>query len=143
MKTNLYILALLEGKYFVGLSNDPYEAFQYHLQGNGPTWTVKYKPIYILDIIKDVPYNNEDKFVKEYMVNYGMNNVRGGIYITETLSDFQQKTLLKEIWRIQGKCIHCGDIHSVYYKCSSSLLKYDTIYEENEDNYCNYCYYCY
>ena len=49
-KTNIYILRLEGGKYYVGKSDNPTKRYQEHLNGSGSAWTKKYPPISVLEI---------------------------------------------------------------------------------------------
>ncbi len=106
--TNIYILKLKENKYYVGKSNDPIERFAEHIRGEGSSWTKKYKPVEIMKVIDNVSPFDEDKHVKELMSKYGINNVRGGSYVTPKLDEIQEISLKKEIWSAKDCCSRCG-----------------------------------
>jgi cellular nucleic acid-binding protein len=107
-KTNIYILKLEGGKYYVGKSNDPYKRFNEHLYGSGSAWTRQHKPIKIEKIIPSASSFDEDKYTKEYMSKYGIDNVRGGTYVETKLNPEQHASLQKEIWSANNKCTKCG-----------------------------------
>lgn len=113
MTTNVYILKLKRGKYYVGKSEDPIKRFNDHLSGNGSAWTKKYKPIEVELVISNASDFDEDRYVKEYMSKYGIGNVRGGSYSSITLTEEQIKTCQKEIWGANDKCFNCGGNHFV------------------------------
>ena len=106
--TNIYVLRLEEGKYYVGKSYDPVKRCEEHLNGDGSTWTRKYKPRGLEKIIQHVSPLEEDKITKEYMIKYGIDNVRGGSYCTEYLSSEQRRLLQREIWGASDCCFRCG-----------------------------------
>ena len=108
MSTNIYILKLQGGRYYVGKSNDVMKRYGEHLSGNGSAWTRKYKPISVEKVIENVSPYQEDAFTKEYMAKYGIDKVRGGSYVSEELDDFQKEALNMEIWGAQDKCTRCG-----------------------------------
>lgn len=108
MAINIYILRLEQGKYYIGKSENPMKRFQQHLDGNGSSWTKKYKPLSVIRIISNASNFDEDKYTKEYMAKYGIENVRGGSYVEVDLDDFQIETLKREIWSAQNKCSRCG-----------------------------------
>lgn len=107
---NIYILKLQDGKYYIGKSDNPMRRYQEHLNGNGSVWTEKYKPIGIEKIIENASHFDEDRYTKEYMYNYGIENVRGGTYVELELDEFQKETLNREIWNAQNKCTRCGRV---------------------------------
>ena len=82
----LYVLKLEQDKWYVGITTQPVEKrFAQHRKGfAGARWTKKYRPIRIHDI-HDLGYCDteraqkfEGKVTREYMKQYGDNNVRGG-----------------------------------------------------------------
>jgi predicted GIY-YIG superfamily endonuclease len=88
-KTNIYILQLKDGKYYIGKSDNVMKRYEEHLQGKGSKWTTMYKPISVVKVIENASPFEEDKITKEYMAKYGISNVRGGSYVSITLDDVQ------------------------------------------------------
>ena len=112
-KTNIYILKLINSKYYVGKTSNIEKRFQVHLNGSGSFWTKIHKPIEIEKIIPNASPYDEDRYTKEYMGIYGINNVRGGSYVTKELDENQVALLQKEIWGAQNLCFKCGGNHFV------------------------------
>jgi predicted GIY-YIG superfamily endonuclease len=108
MSTNIYILKLRSGKYYIGKSADPMVRYQQHLDGKGSAWTKKYKPVSLEKVISNVSPFDEDKYTKEYMKKHGIENVRGGAYVTEELDEVQEESLKRELWAATDKCTRCG-----------------------------------
>jgi predicted GIY-YIG superfamily endonuclease len=108
MTTNIYILKLNNNKFYVGKSFNPEKRFLEHLSGEGSTWTKKYEPIEIETIIPNASHFDEDKYVKEYMNKYGIDNVRGGSYVKDVLDEIDKYNLKKEIWAATDCCTQCG-----------------------------------
>jgi predicted GIY-YIG superfamily endonuclease len=106
--TNIYILRLEGGNWYVGKSENPMKRFQEHLQGRGSAWTKLHKPIACERVISNASAFDEDKYTKEYMSKYGIDKVRGGTYVETVLDEEQTVTLQKEIWGAQDKCTRCG-----------------------------------
>ncbi len=82
----LYVLSLEERKHYVGITTKtPEKRFQEHLEGVQPAyWTIKYRPLDILDA-KDLGMMKkkdaeafENKVIRKYIKKYGDNNARGG-----------------------------------------------------------------
>lgn len=129
MSTIIYVLKLKHGKYYAGKSSDLDKSFIEHLSGEGSIWTKKHEPIEIEQVISnDVDI---DKYVREYMYKYGIDNVRGGLYSEEILTDEQIKTYHKEIWFTNNKCFNCGGNHFVQ-SCSKSLEEKQTNYSKQK-----------
>lgn len=108
MSTNIYILKLQGGKYYVGKSENPMKRYQEHLEGKGSAWTKKYKPISVEKIISNASPFDEDKYTKEYMSKYGVDKVRGGSYVSINLDEVQEYTLQQEIRGATDCCANCG-----------------------------------
>lgn len=108
MSTNIYVLKLEGGRYYVGKSDNPTKRYQEHLNGSGSSWTKKYKPIGVEKIIQKASPFDEDRYVKEYMAKYGMDKVRGGAYVGLQLDKTQEYTLNKELRAAQDCCNTCG-----------------------------------
>jgi predicted GIY-YIG superfamily endonuclease len=114
---NLYVLKLHSNKYYIGKSANVERRYHDHLSGNGSTWTRKYPPLSIDRIILITSPFDEDKFTKEYMAVHGIDNVRGGSYVTLDLTDEQKKFLKREIWGAQDRCARCGDASHFIRSC--------------------------
>jgi len=106
--TNIYVLSLEGGRYYVGKSHNIYSRYQEHLNGNGSSWTKKYRPVSLVKTLENVSPFEEDKVTKEYMARYGIDKVRGGSYVEVELSEFQREALKKEIWAAKDLCMNCG-----------------------------------
>jgi len=107
-KTNIYILRLEGGRYYVGKTDEIDKRFQQHVKGYGSVWTKKYKPLEIARKIEGASPYEEDRYVKEYMGRYGIQNVRGGSYVQMELSKAQEDSLKMEIRGATDKCTKCG-----------------------------------
>lgn len=105
---NIYILKLSQGKYYIGKTDNPEKRYEEHKSGVGSSWTKKYRPICLEKIYRDASPFDEDKYTKEYMAKYGIDNVRGGSYVSIVLDDTIKDSLKKEIWAAQDKCTQCG-----------------------------------
>ena len=106
--TTIYILKLENNKYYIGKTDNLEKRIQEHINGTACSWTKKYKYITVENIILDASIFDEDKYTIEYMDKYGINNVRGGIYVTEILDEFQRYTINKCIWGANDCCTQCG-----------------------------------
>lgn len=107
--TNVYVLELVEGKYYVGTSKNVLLRYQQHVSGNGgAVWTKKYPPIRIVEVLEKVDEFEENNMTKKYMATFGIDNVRGGAYCTIVLPAEVVAVLTKEIRSSQGCCVRCG-----------------------------------
>jgi hypothetical protein len=148
--TYIYVLLLDRGKIFVHSSNstDIENIFtEYKLLYE---YSIKYKPLNILDSFQtNYPESNNylitnsqsystkslasthpkmfyleiDKVVKQYMMIYGIENVRGGSYTNETFSYFTTKLLENEL--NIDKYQHNKDLLNQYKDYCSTHLSYE------------------
>lgn len=104
----IYILQCEETKYYIGKTNQNIlNIFRQHKNGTVSEWTKKYTPIEIIDIFESKTDKDEDFYTKIYMKKYGINNVRGGNYITIDLPDYKIKSLIDEIASSEHRCFRC------------------------------------
>jgi predicted GIY-YIG superfamily endonuclease len=142
MSTNIYVLRLVGGRYYIGKSDNITNRYQQHLNGNGSAWTKKYKPVSLEKTIKNVSPFEEDKVTKEYMSKYGIDKVRGGSYVEVELSEFHTDALKMEIWAAKDLCTQCGRqghfVKDCHAKTDASGNKIE--YEKDSDKWgCEYC----
>jgi predicted GIY-YIG superfamily endonuclease len=154
--TNIYVLKLEGGRYYVGKTNNLIKRYEEHLSGRGSAWTKLHKPIKLEKSIENVSPFEEDKITKEYMSKYGIDKVRGGSYVETELSDFQKDALNTEIWAAKDCCTNCGRkghfVKDCYAKSDASgnkieyaqvsnsraIQRYDESSDEEEWD-CDYC----
>ena len=138
-KTNIYILRLEGGRYYVGKSDNIMNRYQQHMNGSGSAWTRKYKPVALEKMIENVSPFEEDKYTKEYMSKYGMDKVRGGSYVEINLSDFQKESLNREMWGAKDCCTQCGRKGHFVNTCSATTdvsgnyIEYEDEDDDDED----------
>ena len=133
MSTNIYILKLQGGKYYVGKSENPMKRYQEHLSGKGSAWTKKYKPISIEKVIEKASHFDEDKYTKEYMSKYGIENVRGGAYVSMELDENQKDSLIREILGATDCCTRCGKKGHFVKNCRVKVVEEDEDEDEDEE----------
>ena len=68
------------------------------MNGTASSYTKKYKPISIEKIIPGASPYDEYKYTIEYMGKYGINHVRGGVYVREALDSNEIDHINKQIW---------------------------------------------
>lgn len=101
-------MELESSKYYVGKSDVPIQRVEDHNDSKGSTFTKKYKPIRLIELIPDCDTFDEDKYTLKYMQKYGMNNVRGGSFCQIKLSPENSATIQRMITGSQDKCFKCG-----------------------------------
>ena len=111
---HIYILRLRTGKYYIGKTKNVDKRWEEHISGNGSGWTKKYKPLSLVKSVVSTSHFDEDRYVKEYMEKYGIENVRGGTYSNMVLDANCIAVLEKEIRHSKNLCVRCGrDTHFV------------------------------
>jgi hypothetical protein len=136
MTTTIYILKLNDNKYYIGKTNRHVnDRYQEHLEGNGSFWTKKYKPLSIVKQINNSSPFDEDRYVKEYMSIYGIDNVRGGSYNQEELNSETTKFLSNELKTSKNECYKCGSTSHFVSECEYiSINDYIQFFIDNLNN---------
>lgn len=131
--TTIYLLELENGKYYIGKTNRPVkERFNEHKSGKGSDWTSLHKPIRILGTKTwQVDAYDEDKYTKKYMDKYGIENVRGGSYVSVKLPDYQVRAIRQELYTSNDKCFKCGEIGHYANSCTKNRYRDDTEISDN------------
>lgn len=112
----IYVIALSEGKYYIGRSELPEERILDHFSGSGSTWTKTYPPQKVVSkSVGDV--FDEDKTTKQYMHKYGIANVRGASYAQLTLTSDQIVCLTRELDNVDDRCFTCHKKGHFVTKC--------------------------
>lgn len=76
----VYVLRLEQGKYYVGSTDDIDRTCKEHRNGIVSAWTNLYKPRDIEKTFMMTSESDEDEITREYMLAFGIDNVRGGAY---------------------------------------------------------------
>ena len=142
--TNIYILKLQSGKYYVGKTTDIERRKEEHMNGTASAWTKKYKPVSVEKIIPNASAFDEDKWTKIYMEKHGVENVRGASYAQMELDETQRETLEREFRSAKDACMKCGRSGHFAKSCYSKKVEYedddeDEEEEEEEEYGCEFC----
>jgi hypothetical protein len=105
----IYILKLKNNKYYIGKTSNPDFRLEEHKSGEGSLWTKKYKPIKVMELIKNCDSYDEDKYTLRYMELMGIDNVRGGSFCQLKLTNENRKTIERMINGSTDKCYKCGE----------------------------------
>lgn len=118
MSLNIYVLRLEGGKYYIGKTTDVIQRYQEHLAGQGAAFTKRHPPVALEATFPETSPFDEDKTTKEYMLKYGVDNVRGGAYVLDTLTKGQVEALKLEFRAAKDRCIKCGGTGHYADKCT-------------------------
>jgi predicted GIY-YIG superfamily endonuclease len=131
----LYILQLVDGKYYVGKSSNPAYRYSQHRKGEGAAWTKKYPPVKFLETRSLTGEHDETNLTKDLMKKYGIDNVRGGAYTQIVLDDATKSVLEREVLGNTDKCYKCGLGGHFANRCPITVQV-----EPEEDVWgCDYC----
>ena len=111
----IYILKLENDKYYVGKSSNVNERIEAHKNGNGSSWTKKHKYVSTFLVVEGIPVEQagfyEDMWTKQAMSHFGIDNVRGGAYVFDTLYSNVFANIQREIISALDRCHKCGGEH--------------------------------
>lgn len=108
----IYVLKLEKDKFYIGKTSDLKDRLKSHFNGNGSAWTKKYKPVSVLREIRATDYITELSVTLFYMKKYGIENTRGSLYCSISLSEIEVKEIEKYMRSDNDLCFKCGsDLH--------------------------------
>lgn len=119
IESNIYVLQLTGGYYYVGMTDDVKRRYKQHRSGVGALWTQLHGPIKLVESYKTTVPFEEDRKTKELMAIYGIDKVRGGTYVSEILDEQTVSFLQKEIWTGQNRCGRCGNHGHYITQCNA------------------------
>lgn len=118
---SIYILKLQQNKFYIGKTcNSVFKRFNQHLSGMACCYTKKFKPIDIYEVIPQCDKFDEDKYVLIYMNKFGIDNVRGGSYCSETIDSAIKNDIIKRIATANDLCFTCYQKGHFSDKCGKS-----------------------
>ena len=117
LDTNVIVICLDNNKKFLALSKQKQFALEYHFNKNDYEFTKENRPLYIEKVIQINNIFDLDKYVKYYMYKYGIDNIRGGSYTNNILSEEIKQVIQIEFWTIENKCSNCGGDHHIKDCC--------------------------
>ena len=98
----IYILRLKQGRYYVGKTErDINIRLMEHKRENGSEWTRKYPVLDLCEKHENQSTFDEDKFVKKFMLNFGINMVRGGAYSSIRLKKIKRRLLRRNYYMLR------------------------------------------
>lgn len=128
----IYILQLEQGKYYVGKTVNPSFRLESHFNSNGSAWTKLYRPIKMVELIPNCDDYDEDKYTRIFMDKYGMDNVRGGSFVSVELEPSTKTHLTQMKNGTNDRCFKCGTSGHFARDCNKKI-------KEEFVWCCNYC----
>jgi predicted GIY-YIG superfamily endonuclease len=99
---SVFLFELEHGKFYAGASSDPVKAFEECREGLGPAWTRIHRPLHIREVVGVARVDSLDQHVRRWMLQYGVENVRGGSWSGVRLTDKDRQVLCGELTRQRG-----------------------------------------
>ena len=119
----IYSLKLQQDKYYIGKTINPNFRLENHFYNLGSSWTKKFIPISIHQVIPDQDNHDEQRVTQEYMAKYGIDNVRGGPWCKIILS-VSEKTFIQTILSGErDECYQCGSNDHFAKDCKKPHVK--------------------
>jgi hypothetical protein len=119
----VYIIQLEDNRFYVGTTCNPQFSMSRHFNATGTPWTTKYNPIKIIEFIPDCDKYDEDKHVRRYMENYGIDHVRGGSFCDEVLPDAMRRMLEDMKHATETACSKCGQSGHLMRNCVTKMYE--------------------
>ena len=152
----IYALKCQQNKYYIGKTNNPMVRLESHSNANGCAWTKMYKPIELVALIPDCDDYDEDKYTRKYMDKYGIDNVRGGSFVSMKLEQSELDLLTKMSNGTNDNCFKCSKPGHFAKYCKETtsttrtiVCQIGSVSDDEEDQYedgelmevwlCNYC----
>lgn len=129
-KCSIYVLALEHGKYYVGSTNNPEYRIKQHFDGYGSEWTKIHHPRKVLKRLDNLDKSDEEKITLDFMIQYGIENVRGGSYCQIVLPDDKIKMIQQSIRGISGTCFNCGKRGHFVKDCQEKKINHQESKDE-------------
>lgn len=129
----IYILQLQQGKYYIGKTNNPEFRLGSHFNSNGSEWTKIYKPLRVVEVKPNCDKYDEDKITIQYMDKYGINNVRGGSFVSVKLDKPTIDFLNQMSNGTNDRCFVCGKAGHFAMNCQEENEEWETDNEEDEE----------
>jgi len=98
----IYVLQLVEDRYYVGRTTNILNRIEQHFTGCGAAiYTKKYKPIKVIEIVEELSKADEKNKTIEIMNKYGWEKVRGAQWCSLEIKkpNYNKKYIKKEIYK--------------------------------------------
>lgn len=104
---SVYLLKLRDGCWYVGSSKNPEKRYHQHVEGKGAQWTRLHPPVSFEKVSRNAAFE-ELKQTLCCMRKYGIEKVRGDIFVQNVLPPHQLQVLRELLYANQNACFGCG-----------------------------------
>ena len=132
----IYVVKLGQDKYYIGKTNNPQFRLDNHFAPNCSEWTKIYKPIRLLELKQNCDDYDEDKITRQYMDKYGIENVRGGSFVSIKLNQSTIGHLQQMSNSTNNKCFTCGCSGHFTKECTNKTTQ--NICQDLNEYICDY-----
>lgn len=105
----IYVLKLRDDCWYVGSSKHPEKRYKQHVEGKGAQWTRLHPPL-SLQIVSGSSNHKFEELTQTLccMQKYGIEKVRGDIFVQTVLPPHQLQVLHELLYANQNACFRCG-----------------------------------
>lgn len=79
-KNYIYVLKLIDERYYVGRTGNILRRVKQHFSGYGSKYTKAYKPLKVIEVVEEMTNDDERKMTFKYVDKYGWEKVRGSYW---------------------------------------------------------------
>lgn len=105
-KYYIYVLRLVDDRYYIGRTGNILRRIEEHFTGVGSIYTMKYKPIKVIEVTEELSNQDERNKTLEVMSKYGWEKVRGACWCSLEINKPKEK--YNDVYNKNNKC--CGII---------------------------------
>jgi len=121
-KKYIYVLRLRQNKWYIGSTTNVQQRIAQHFDGTGSAWTSRFPPIEIFDVVTQRDGWHEENLTKEYMLLYGLENVRGGPYTSLEFTEEEEAFILRALDSFRNACFYCGSTDHMASSCPNTSV---------------------
>jgi predicted GIY-YIG superfamily endonuclease len=117
-KNYIYVLQLIEDRYYVGRTSNILRRVEEHFTMGGSIYTKKYKPIKVIEVQEELTSDDERIKTLEIMEKYGWEKVRGACWCSlEIIKPDFEKSKKQKTKKIKTLISHKNDEMIRYLYC--------------------------
>ena len=90
-KYYIYVLQLVDDRYYIGRTGNILRRIEEHFTGVGSIYTIKYKPIKVIEVTEELSTQDERNKTLEVMSKYGWQKVRGACWCSLEINKPKEK----------------------------------------------------